>query len=99
VSCDDINEDLAHVFFECPIAVQVWRMSDLWDEVQHAFALSTTTVFAIFYLLQELPSAYSQRFVAIVWSVWKHRNLKLWQNENETCAQIVERARHLVEDW
>jgi len=31
-------ENLEHVFFEWPVAVQVWRMSGLWDDVQHAFA-------------------------------------------------------------
>ena len=27
VSCDSNHEDLAHVFFECPFAVQVWSMA------------------------------------------------------------------------
>ena len=31
--------------------------------------------------------------------MWKHRNIKLWRNENETCAQAVERAHHLIEGW
>jgi len=30
-----------------------------------------------------------------MWSLWKRRNLKLWQQQNETCLQVVERARHL----
>jgi len=36
---------------------------------------------------------------ALLWSLWKHQNLRLWQGENETVAQVVDRARHLMEDW
>jgi ribonuclease HI len=28
-----------------------------------------------------------------------HRNLKLWQDKNESCAQVVDRARHVTEEW
>ncbi|PNX88832.1 cytochrome p450, partial [Trifolium pratense] len=31
-----------------------------------------------------------------MWSLWKHRNLKLWQNITTTCAQIVEKAMQLL---
>ncbi|XP_024626730.1 uncharacterized protein [Medicago truncatula] len=34
-----------------------------------------------------------------MWSLWKRRNLKLWQQQNETCMHVVERARHLLDDW
>ncbi|XP_024636349.1 uncharacterized protein [Medicago truncatula] len=33
------------------------------------------------------------------WSLWKHRNLRVWEDVTETSATVVERARHLVEDW
>ncbi|XP_045821752.1 uncharacterized protein LOC123914595 [Trifolium pratense] len=36
---------------------------------------------------------------AIMWSLWKHRNLKLWQNTTATCAQIVEKAMQLLDAW
>ena len=34
-----------------------------------------------------------------MWSLWKRMNLKLWQQQNETCLQVVEWARHLLDDW
>jgi hypothetical protein len=36
---------------------------------------------------------------AIMRNLWKHRNLKLWQNTTKTCAQIVERAMRLLDEW
>jgi hypothetical protein len=34
-----------------------------------------------------------------MWSLWKHRNLKLWEDVNETDGQVIDRAFHLIEDW
>jgi len=35
----------------------------------------------------------------VVWSLWKSRNLRLWQNVTETAAAILERARQLLANW
>ena len=53
----------------------------------------------IFSLFDQLCSTQKELFVAIMWSLWKRRNLKLWQQQNETSLQVVERARHLLDDW
>ena len=29
----------------------------------------------------------------------KHKNLKLWQDVTETCANVADRACHIMEDW
>jgi len=34
-----------------------------------------------------------------MWSLWKHRNLRVWDNVTETSAVVVERARNMVADW
>jgi len=33
-------------------------------------------------LLQNLSQEHAQRLAAVCWVLWKHRNLKLWNNEN-----------------
>jgi len=53
----------------------------------------------IFFLLDQMPSMQKELFVTIVWSLRKPRNLKLWQQQNETCMQVVERARNLLDDY
>ncbi|KAK2424335.1 hypothetical protein QL285_034707 [Trifolium repens] len=40
-----------------------------------------------------------QRFTVTLWSLWKHRNIKLWQGTDGTVGQVVDRAFHLIEDW
>jgi hypothetical protein len=99
VSCETLFEDLNHVFFECSLAVQVWQRSGLWESINQAQIHTGTASETMFQLLQVLSSADSQRFAATIWSIWKHRNLKLWQDVKETVAHVVERAVRLLEDW
>nr|ABN08007.1 probable reverse transcriptase At2g02650 -, related [Medicago truncatula] len=34
VSCEHQAEDIGHVFFHCPFAVQAWNSARLWQQVQ-----------------------------------------------------------------
>jgi len=52
-----------------------------------------------FQLLHDLALDNSQRFIVTIWSIWKHRNLKLWDNTSEIVAQVVDRAVRMLEDW
>jgi len=97
VSCTSEHEDLNHIFFECPFAIQVWNAAGLWFDVQHAAILNDTA--AIFYLLEHCPIDFKQRLTALCWSLWKHRNLKVWEDVDELSAHVVDRARVLINDW
>jgi len=98
-SCDSSHEDLSHVFFECPFTIQVWHTTGLWGSVQHALSQTASTTEAIFYLLENLAVELSQRLSTVMWSIWKHRNLRVWDNVTETSDVVVERARNMVTDW
>jgi len=58
-----------------------------------------STTDAIFSLLQNLSSDLSQRFTTVIWSIWKHRNLRVWDDVTETRALVVELVRSMVVDW
>jgi len=79
--------------------LQVWCKIGLWNAVHEAFLEKNSEVDAIFELLHQLSQELGQRFAAVLWSLWKHRNLKLWQEATETCAHVVDRACHFMEDW
>jgi hypothetical protein len=99
ISCNDSVEDALHVLFQCPFAVQVWRLDDLWNEIS-AFIQSHSNVEDIIFLLfHNLHISLQQRVATILWSIWKHRNLKLWQNEQQLSVHVVERAKNIMEGW
>jgi hypothetical protein len=52
----------------------------------------------IFTLLETLPTKQKHVFAAMVWSIWKHQNLKVWADKTKT-ATAVERARVMFFDW
>jgi hypothetical protein len=77
----------------------VWNRTGLWGSVQHALSNTSLATNVIFSLLEHLSSELSQRLSTVIWSIWKHRNLRVWDDVTETNATVVERARNMVADW
>lgn len=87
-----------HVFFTCPFAVQVWHKTGLWASIQNALSTTCSATTAIFSLLEELSAKLAQRLTSVLWSIWKHRNIRVWDNGTKNSAAVLERARNLVGD-
>jgi len=84
---------------EYPNVVQVWCDVNLWESIDRVLHQNYNMDAVMFSLLQQLTICQSELFVKILWSLWKRRNLKLWQQKNETNMQVVERATYFLEDW
>ena len=97
--CASNHEDLMHLFFACPFALHVLNITELWGSVQHALSTTASASEAIFYLLETLSVELTQRLSSVLWSLWKHRNLQVWDDATETSATVVDRARNMVTDW
>jgi len=52
-----------------------------------------------FTLLDTFPTNQKHVFVAMVWSIWKHQNLKVWEDKMEVAATVVEHACVMILDW
>lgn len=96
VSYDHPMDDLSHVCFSFPLVVQVWHLAGLWEVVSHVVSTNGLVTDAIFSFLQSLAADLRHKMMTIIWSLSKHHNIKLWQNENEMCAQMVDRAHKLM---
>jgi len=65
----------------CPFSIQIWRLTGIWEDI-HQACLKTMTIFdALFLLLQRLAT--------ITWNLWKHQNLKLWQDVSKTSEHVI----------
>ena len=99
VHCNHNYEDSIHILIECPKAVQVWRNANLWDIIDRVIHQDYNTSDLIFTLLQILSSGQCELMATIMWSLWKCRNMKLWQQQLETDSQVFQRATHVLEEW
>ena len=99
VRCDDSHEDSYHIFFHCPIAVNIWQTSNIWHLITPSLNQFDNAPDILFNLLQKLSAAQIENIVTIIWSIWKARNLKLWQQVSDSTVTILERAKHLLTGW
>jgi ribonuclease HI len=97
--CNDAAEDSIHVLFLCPRSVQCWQQARLWDQVSAGFNNNNNIIENIFSILHRLDKAQQEFFSVLVWSIWKCRNNKVWENVTDTAQTVCERARHLITSW
>jgi ribonuclease HI len=67
--------------------------------VHHTISTTDSATEALFYLLESLSAEFTQRLASVIWSIWKHRNLRVWDDVTETSAKVVDRAINMVADW
>jgi hypothetical protein len=61
--------------------MRIWCDSGIWSAIDTAVNSSNTAPDWIFLLLQQFDEQQAARMVVLVWSIWKHRNMKLWNNQ------------------
>ncbi|WJX25326.1 hypothetical protein P8452_14380 [Trifolium repens] len=93
------SEDSIHLFFLCRNINSIWRQSKLSAEVAAAINVDNDAAGVIFNLLQRLNSAYSVEMATILWSIWKQRNNKVWNNTLEGQNFVIVHAQEMVRDW
>jgi len=99
VMCEDPHEDSYHILFHCQAAIDVWNAAKIWHLISPSLNQFDNAPDIIFNLLQRLSTAQLELIVTIIWSIWKARNLKLWQQVSHSNNTILARAKHLFEGW
>ncbi|GAU43413.1 hypothetical protein TSUD_398900, partial [Trifolium subterraneum] len=51
------------------------------------------------FILQSLNKEQQEIFSVLLWSIWKRRNAKVWDNITESNTNVYERAQHLLTSW
>jgi len=99
VRCEDPHEDSYHILFHCPTTVDIWQTTNIWHLISLSLNQFDNAPDIIFNLLQRLSTAQTETVVTIMWSIWKARKLKLWQQVSDSTMTILEREKHLLEGW
>jgi len=70
-------EDEMHMFMHCRFATDCWKEANFWDKIELYMMSSGTFSSNIFAILRVLEMDNRARFVAILWSIWRTRNVCL----------------------
>jgi hypothetical protein len=97
--CDDFGEDSTHLFFMCNKSMICWQRSGLWSILMAVFDIDASFPTNVFAILHHLDQQQKQVFSVTLWSIWKHRNNKVWNNVTETAQAICARAGSLLTIW
>ena len=98
--CNEM-ETSTHIFFTYPFAKKVWDCIPLKDTVHLAvtdtFKTMTTRLRSAVFLL---PTGVSKLiFPWVVWSIWKDRNLLVFEDKSLSPAEIASKSLNLAREW
>jgi len=93
------DEGSAHALFTCHKSAQCWQQMGLWNEVSNVVSNVGNISTTIFEILQQLQSTQHPIFSTLMWSIWKNRNNKVWNDSSDTCQVICDRATTLLLSW
>jgi len=97
--CMEKDEDEKHLFFECDKSIVCWQRFNLWNSIYHCWSPNVSCHELIFAILQQLDIPQQQIFAVTLWSIWKQRNNRVWNDVVETTQQVSERAEAFLNSW
>jgi hypothetical protein len=97
--CQHNFENEWHIFFGCVKAQETWEVAGLWPQIAGLFESANGFVSFFFHLLQLLSQNEIILFVASLWSIWKRRNQKIWENIDAQPLVSFQLARDVIHNW
>lgn len=99
VCCFSLLENAWHYFLMCPGSVQTWKHIGLWGDLEPV--LNRVEGFAefFFYVSRILDNHKRSLFAWTLWSMWRKRNIKIWEDKEESYVQVSTRALNAMEEW
>jgi len=95
----DSQEDNLHVLFLCPKSIQCWQKLGLWNDISTTIFNLGSISFILFEIIQRLHNSKHSLFGTLMWSIWKNRNNKVWNDSSESCQAICNRATSFLASW
>jgi ribonuclease HI len=99
VSCDLLAESHMHIFFVCYKAMACWNLLGIGDIIQELLYSANSFQHMLFDLFSKLHDQQKQLAAMTLWSLWKSRNLLLWDDSDTTPILTITRAQDVLHEW
>lgn len=90
VTCEDGVETYFHIFISCTKSKELWTKLGLWQDLERRMYEVDSFDDMVLTTLKSLDEGKRQIWCMCLWSLWKSRNHKLWENKGKTYLQIVQ---------
>jgi len=91
--CENHYENECHLFLRCRMAKEVWDTTGLWSHSNPLISHAANFVSFFFTTLSILQPHKTINFDMMMWSIWKRRNEKIWDDVEKNTRIYVQFAR------
>ena len=95
--CQQHEETVAHILWECPLARNVWSM--IPGQLQKCNSEATNYYILARQLEEKLTKKDLELWAMVSWSIWNARNRFLFEKEQSTPSDILEGATTLLQEY
>lgn len=97
--CTTGLENSWHIFLTCPSVQGCREEANLWQCMEPLLGVAESFSEFVFRLGSILNWEHRGRFVMLLWSLWRKRNLKIWEDKSEEVSQVIFRASSALDEW
>ncbi|PNY12478.1 ribonuclease H, partial [Trifolium pratense] len=97
--CNEVPETATHVLMQCNKSNLTWRNLNLSHYIEQALQQHDNIGGMIFYLSKTLSKQEQCSFLMNLWSLWRSRNVFIWDHKNESTAEIIHIGSSLLSEW
>jgi hypothetical protein len=97
--CEHIDEDNWHAFFNCHDSIHARQSAGLDHLVAARVQHISNAAELIFSTCSEEDCDIAGQFAMLLWTLWKNRNEKVWNNVKEAGRSLGFKAVHAWNEW
>lgn len=97
--CEIGVEEEQHIFFGCQKSRQVWEAAGMLEVVDAAVQMTNNYKETVFQLLKNSDEQRKTTAAMLLWSIWKRRNEKLWNNNDISALISTRLAMEYLHNW
>lgn len=100
--CNNMEENAAHLFFNCSKTIPLWWESLSWVKTKAAFPHNPKEHFRQ-HTIGNAGGTKATRWkcwwVALTWTIWHHRNKTVFENQTFITSKVLDDALLLLWSW